>query len=289
MNCNYCKKTYNLSRTVPHLLSKCGHSMCWECINIKFHNGRITCTKCALTTFIETTSEIPRNLTILEIIAENDREFEAMSVDINERGHASENHNLVPISESEQRFMANNPDRRLDFVHSPKEHSKHSIGAHLKRMSQIGEQKCPNNFEGQKNDKSWKLNSVDFNSSNFDFASQVAEREMCPVHQRTIEAYCFKDGCFLCLNCLIENGHQGHRISDLESAYYLAETEIKNKLTAFSEDEKLNCEFLNQKAETALQTIDGNFYYAKKKVELFFSEMVNLINERKCEIINQIS
>ena len=65
MNCGDCKHSYNNDIKCPRLLIKCGHSLCEQCMEIRFSKGCIICPECKATNYAEFYKDFPRNLAIL--------------------------------------------------------------------------------------------------------------------------------------------------------------------------------------------------------------------------------
>lgn len=274
---------YNTNKKTPLLLPKCGHSMCKECIERRFQGGKIACIKCKRNNYAETISEFPKNLTILELYEDQKASNGSLSFEISKDAYGISTKFQRDEDEFNQFTL-----KEKEALNLSKELEKDS---HVEDMGK-GEADRPINSSNllQKisADFDSKLCSFEFNNSNFEFTSNLVNQELCEIHKKKIEAFCFKDGEFLCLNCLIENSHQSHEICDIENAFCIGLSEIERKLNMFTQHKKFNCQAINEKAEQSLKTIDGNSYYATKKVELFFAEIINSINDRKNEILNNI-
>lgn len=67
MKCGSCNHQFDEFKHVPRLLIKCGHTVCQECLLKLFNNGSIPCPTCSTTTYIETVSELPKNLALLDM------------------------------------------------------------------------------------------------------------------------------------------------------------------------------------------------------------------------------
>ena len=283
MNCLACTQKFNTRKNVPMLLYKCGHSMCRECIEKRFQNGKVICVKCKQNNFAETIDDYPKNLTILEFFEPSNDPQNSMN---SEENPIPIHSNLLPST-----YECLNPKLKKDVsLNHPR-----NFTSSFKEMKQAENHKKYKNRPTQTfqldqvaHDLGSKVCSFDNSNSNCEFASQSLNQEMCEIHQKKIEAFCFKDLQFLCLNCLIESSHQTHDICDIENAYSFGFSEVQRRINILTEHEKYNCETLNERAEQAIKNNEANAYYASKKVELFFSEIVSNINERKIEILNAI-
>lgn len=131
-------------------------------------------------------------------------------------------------------------------------------------------------------------NSIHLNPNQSEFSRPEETFETCQTHNRKLEAFCFKCTKFLCLGCLIDNRHSSHKVTEIESAFSAVCKDISQRLSLFYKTDKFNCELLNEQAEQATDSVTSNYNYAVKKIDLFFNEMFNSLNERKNELLSDL-
>lgn len=259
----------------------------------------MACPLCRANSFGETVSDFPRQMPAdypEDVYGQQSTpEVHSASFDIGEEGHFSEADPLRPVVTSVHRLPSNeqphtpalsahpsHPRRLERWGHS---HSKRSLYSQPAPRPQHTEAPQSDSKLSFPVDMLSPATSLDLNTESSAFGLPLDASEICPTHKRRYEAYCFRDDQFLCLKCLIENKHHSHRVSDLESAFASVRTELAAKFTYLRSQDRLNCAALNHTAEQTLDVVTGNFNYATKKVDLFFAEIANFLNERKNEII----
>jgi hypothetical protein len=239
----------------------------------------MTCLKCGKNNFGETIGEFPVNRAILE-----------MSDKIRTQLNAS-------MIEAVKEDKVEGEQENKDITHQKEMQGKQAKNSQANiRVDTVSSNSKSGSIKGFKfglNDLHTKSPMSNRSSVNSGYLNDInctprANKETCNVHKRKIEAYCFKDNEFMCLTCLIENKHRNHEISDIENGFVLGCRDIEDKLSLFGGKGKLNCELLNNKASDNMKAIDADFYYATKKVDMFFTETINSINERRTEIINRL-
>jgi len=67
MNCPNCRIQYNSGANIPHLLPKCGHSICSSCLASTFKNSSITCIECKEINNAENLSIFPKNMALITV------------------------------------------------------------------------------------------------------------------------------------------------------------------------------------------------------------------------------
>jgi len=261
----------------------------------------MACPLCRANSFGETVSDFPRQLSedhLEDVYGQQATpSVNSASFEFERVGHQLPTDPLRPTITSVHRLPttelthapilsahpANSNPRRLErWGHS---HSKRSLYSQPPPRPQHTEAPKSDSKLSFPVDMLSPATSVDLNTDSSAFGPPLDASEICPAHKRRFEAYCFRDDQFLCLKCLIENKHHAHRVSDLESAFSSVRTELAAKFTFLRSQDRLNCAALNQTAEETLDVVTGNFNYATKKVDLFFAEIANFLNERKTEII----
>ena len=100
MDCPSCFQFFNNVSNVPILLSKCGHSICKNCVQSKFSNGKIECPKCNRANYAEHITDFPKNVCLLEV-SEAKRVQKLKPVQVNEHEYRNELFDLCSNPETQ--------------------------------------------------------------------------------------------------------------------------------------------------------------------------------------------
>lgn len=279
MNCPGCLLKFNNELHVPYLLPKCGHLLCKLCIEERSKIGKDSCPKCFQINYQLNKSNSNTKNHRLDISDDNSSSILITSL-----------REVKLLQEIEQISL-----QTTDNVPKKKKNPKSCIEPIKKKSSySIGHSSSHSNFD----DKEDISNEFNFcNESKFFLPgnsycqtdNDVEKEEQCPKHNRSLEAYCFKSAKFLCLNCIIENRHTNKDVLEIEDAFLRANFELNQEISKLYHEKMSKYKQIAQKTEETKNYLLENFKYASKKVELFFAEITNLIQQTKQDIIQDLS
>ncbi|KRX04280.1 hypothetical protein PPERSA_11404 [Pseudocohnilembus persalinus] len=108
----------------------------------------------------------------------------------------------------------------------------------------------------------------------------------CNKHQKKFEAFCQTDEQLLCINCIIQDGHQMHSIDSIEEAFAKEKENLSYLFIQIKEQRNDLQQLINK--------IDSNVFNLKMKsndqiyeITSFFEELKNIINEREQTLKNE--
>ena len=99
-------------------------------------------------------------------------------------------------------------------------------------------------------------------------------------HSKEIELFCLDCGKLICVKCLISEGHQIHKIEDINSAFKFLSSRFKNNFLEFK-DSKLDLEtsLIKMKKESEEQKINYERY--KSKLKQIYQELKNSLKNKR--------
>jgi hypothetical protein len=68
-NCTICNNLYNTKERMPHLLAKCGHTFCHQCLNKRLKENKLICPEDQLVyEDVAKIEDLPKNITVLNLM-----------------------------------------------------------------------------------------------------------------------------------------------------------------------------------------------------------------------------
>lgn len=272
MNCQGCSKNFNNGFNSPHLLPSCGHSVCMSCIKAKFALQQMVCPICGKISCAKNQTDFPKNIALLEV-----SEKKSNKAPIKSKFPLD-----IPSSIEFDLYLT--ADQQKLKQGSPKSCNENTKRRNSLSMAQYSNRMLTYN-ENHKTDFENCGESQFFLPAESFTDVEVDKHENCGKHNRPLEAFCFNDEKFLCLNCLIENQHVGHEIVDIDHAFMRAKSDIRAEISKLYQDQETKYRHMLEKSQEAQNLILENCHYSVRKVELFFAEVQNLILQKKQDLI----
>lgn len=266
--CSICKSFYNEKINVPRLLMKCGHTFCEDCIKKKYidDDNKLICPDDnTLYDNINNVEELPKNLSLLNIIKKAKARNEYMSLNQSKQSGCNSNHEVI-INNSSNNLNNNSSNSNTLKIFTPYENASSdlsffSLGNNLTNLMNFNNTEnkianydkmlltnvknseknntIPHENNSISNRNFINIDSVTPNVNEFNLDVNKFEdnkndkaainiQNNCPMHNRRREIVCVEDRVKICTSCALFGDHKNHNLKTEEDL--LKELFIKSEI-----------------------------------------------------------
>ena len=278
--CNFCQEEYNLSKKNPRMLTKCGHSICEECL-LKKINEKIDF-NCPFDYVVispqyNLIDDFPKNLELMEIIEYENKGKNNIEINLSskeEKTNSKKNKSFTNenVSNEKINFEEDNLSQENNFMN---ENSNFEI----------------TNFEednlSQENNFNERDNS-DGENIELAYSSDSGIEDMCGLHVKELTIVCNECEKLICFDCALQN-HKGHTFKNFEDMNMEIKN-FKNKLEKFylgieKKTKNIKDEFFKI---IYFPELKKRYTFLKNKVNQIYEEEIKFIETKKKNGLNKL-
>jgi len=143
---------------------------------------------------------------------------------------------------------------------------------------------CP---QCQKPSTAASIESLPVNFALMQLRSREGAEDLCPKHNKQLEAYCSSDKSVLCVSCILEDDHKKHDITSIQKAA-CKERDRLNSLMATAQITETSLVRLDADLQQATSSLQSDYERARDEFQFLFDQLKAVIVERENVVMEKL-
>jgi hypothetical protein len=266
-NCTLCNILYNTKERMPHLLAKCGHTFCHQCLMKRLKGNEIICPEDDIIYYnVNKIDDLPKNITVINLMHK-----------LLKRRMTEITDYTSPIESDLVKSKTNDSNSNSDL--------RKSLTVSRRRFSS---------------------NVTEFSiSENQESIKSIEKIEECRIHKRPLEIVCLDHKIKICTTCALFGDHKNHSLRSQEDLMkegsikaelliqYYEIIEKSSEILVCDRSSNIESNLVEQdhiypSTLNLIDQIKNKTSLMKKKVSSFFSTLRSQIDLKEKKLLQEV-